>query len=453
MDKETALDQQILDDFFTFLSFPSISTDPKHGVDVINCAEWLQKYVKNMGFETHMWPTSGHPTLFASYVKDKSKPTLLIYNHYDVQPIDPLAEWTTHPFFPTIRDGEVYARGAQDNKGQCFYTLQALKALLKRDNTLPINIKLCIEGEEECGSAGLSGILNEKAKELKADYLAIVDLGLKGRDKPAVTLGVRGLVTLDVEINGTNTDLHSGSHGGLAYNPCHALVELLATLRDSSGKIQVPGFYDDVKELPEEEKSQINFNFDAQSYQKSFGTMATGGETSYSPLERAWTRPTIEINGICGGYTGPGFKTVIPYRASAKVSCRLVPDQEPLKIGTQVAEYLQKNAPDGTKVKVTIRPGGGTAVRANSSSTVVKAFARAYSEVFGSPCDYIFEGGSIPIVTELAKASGSEVVLLGLGLADDQIHAPNEHFGLDRLEKGMRIMMRAIELLNDDNKH
>lgn len=437
-----------MDEYFSFLKFESISSEANHTPQVLACADWLVKYLQKMGFTVELWPTPGHPTIYATHLKaGPDKPTLLIYNHYDVQPVDPLEQWITPPFEPTIREGEVFARGAQDNKGQCFYVLQGIKALLERDKKLPINIKLCIEGEEETGSMGLSKILPQKQKELKADYLAVVDMGIRKPNVPAITLGLRGMVTMDLTVQGSNSDMHSGSNGGLFYNPIHALVELLAKLRDPSGKITIPGFYDDVIPLDPEEKAQIAFTFDEKAYEKMFGAKPTGGEHAYSPLERVWTRPTLEINGITGGYSGTGFKTVIPAHASAKISCRLVPDQDPKKIGSLVAKFIEKNAPDGVKVEVKLRPGGGKSVRASPSSRVVKAFAQAFGEVFQKPCEFIFEGASVPIIPELAAASESEVILLGLGLPDDKIHAPNEHFGIKRLEQGALAIARGIELL------
>lgn len=443
------MDNSDLEDFFTFLSFPSISSEPDYKNEMIDCAQWVLNYLQNIGFKTELWETSGHPVIFASNMEaGPNQPTVLIYNHYDVQPVDPLNEWHSQPFKPQIREGQVYARGAQDNKGQCFYTLHALKSLFERNKSFPINIKLCIEGEEECGSVGLSEVLKVKQKELKADYLAIVDLGIPAPNIPSITLGIRGIVTMDVEVFGSKTDMHSGSNGGLLYNPIHALTELLAKLRDPSGKITIPGFYEDVVPFSEKERSQISWEFDDKKYQATFGVLPTGGEHQLPPLERNWIRPTLEINGISGGYSGSGFKTVIPAKASAKISCRIVQNQDPQKIGTLVAAFLEKHAPPGIQIKVSLHHGG-KAVRSNPDSKVVQAFAQAFSETFKKPCRFIFEGASIPIVTELAEASQSEVVLLGLGLADDQIHAPNEHFGLDRLEKGSTIMMRAINLFRN----
>lgn len=441
-------EEDAIRDYFKFLSFQSISADPAYKSQVNACANWLVDYLSEMKFNVQLWPTTGHPTIFASNLNAGSnKPTLLIYNHYDVQPVDPIELWASPPFEPTIRNGEVYARGAQDNKGQCFYTIQALKMMLKRDKQFPINIKLIIEGEEESGSTGLPKILPEKRKELKSDYLAIVDVGIHDKHTPSVTLGMRGIVTMDVEVQGSNTDLHSGSHGGMAYNPLHALVELLSSVRDSKGKITIPGFYDDVAPVNKSELSKLSLGFNEQHYIETFGAKPTGGDRAFTPQERVWLRPSFEINGLCGGYSGVGFKTVIPALAHAKVSCRLVPNQDPHKIGHLVANYLKAHAPEGISVKVDVHEGGGKAVRAHASSPVVQAFARSFTEVFGSPCQFIFEGGSIPIVTELAETSGSEMVLVGLGLPDDQIHAPNEHFGLDRFAQGVVIMARAIELL------
>ena len=439
---------QWLEEFMTFLSFPSISSEPQFQESVLECADWLVHYLKDLGFEVELWPTQGHPVIFASNMQaGPDKPTLLIYHHYDVQPADPLEEWQSPPFQPRLHEGQVYARGAQDNKGQCFYTLQALKLLQEQRGSLPINIKLCIEGEEEIGSAGLASILKQKKEQLKSDYLAIGDLGLRQAHIPALTLGIRGILTLDVEVQGSQTDLHSGSHGGIVPNPIHALVKLLASLRDDKGRITIPEFYRNVKEMTAEERSKVSFDFDADEYYQQTGAHPTGGETDYSVLERVWTRPSLEINGIWGGYTGKGFKTVIPAKAFAKISCRLVPDQQPAEIGHLIAAYLKEKAPAGVQVTIHVHPGQGKAVRISPNAEVVKAFAKAFEEVFVKPCEFIFEGASIPIVPELAAACEGETILLGLGLTTDRIHAPNEHFGVDRLEKGMLVMARAIELL------
>lgn len=443
-----------LQDFFTFLSFQSVSSEAFFRPQVLACAKWVEERLKTLGFETEMWPTTGHPVIFGKYEKaGRNQPTLLIYNHYDVQPCDPLELWETPPFEPTIRDGEIYARGAQDNKGQLFYVLQALETLLKRDGTLPINVKLCIEGEEEMGSSGLESILAERKKQLKADYLAIVDLGIPDPTTPAITLGTRGMVALEVTCEGSALDLHSGSHGGIVFNPLHALVEVLSKLRDDkTGKILVPGFYDSVKKIDDEDKKVLFFEFDQNSYRTQFGGEAVGGEVDFSPLERNWLRPTIEINGLWGGYTGDGMKTVIPAKAHAKLSCRLVPDQDPEHIAKLVSTFIKQNAPQGMKMHVRIFPGGGVAVRTSPHSKGVQAFAKAYEDVFEKPCRYILSGASIPVTPQLKEACEGEAILLGLGLSTDKIHSPNEHFGVDRLEKGALIMALALENLRNSSK-
>ena len=268
-------------------------------------------------------------------------------------------------------------------------------------------------------------------------------------ETPAVTLGARGIVTMDVEVSSTHTDLHSGSHGGVAFNPIHALVKLLSMVRDDSGRITIPGFYDNIYPLSEKEKKNLSEAFDPHQYEIDFGAKPTGGELQYSLSERNWTRPTLEVNGITGGYAGDGFKTVIPSKASAKVSCRLVSEQDPGRVSQLVANFLKSHAPQGTRVTVNIHKGGGKAVRSNVNSKAVRAFADSYEEVFHTACKYIYAGGSIPIITQLAEACGGEVVMVGLGLAGDCIHAPNEHFGLDRIENGFLATARAIELLRN----
>ncbi len=441
-------EKEIFDDYSTFLQFKSISTDKAYQDEVHSCADWLIKHIEDIGFETELWDTSGHPTIFAQNLNaGPDKPTLLIYNHYDVQPVDPLELWKTPPFEPTMVDGNVYARGAQDNKGQCMYVFQALKAMMHEHDSFPINIKWIIEGEEECGSEGLAGILENKKEPLAADYLVIADVGIAAVDKPSVTLGIRGIITMDVEVIGSNTDLHSGTHGGRAYNPLHALAEVVSKLRDCDGQVTVPGFYDDVDEFTDEERGQVDFAFDPDEYRDTFALEATGGELRYAPLERSTVRPTLEVNGLSGGYSGVGFKTVIPAVAQAKISCRLVPRQDPKNVGEKVARYIESLSPEGVTVKVDLHEGGGGALRASPDSDIIKAFAEGYSVVFGKPCGFTYEGGSIPIVTELARTCGGDVVLMGMALDSDQIHAPNEHFGWDRFQKGFLVFTQTLSIL------
>ena len=443
--------KKLLEDFFTFLRFESISTDPQYQEQIIACAKWLAAYLTDAGLEVETWPTSGHPVLFASSKpSNPDKPTVLIYNHYDVQPIDPLELWESPPFEPSVRDGEIFARGAQDNKGQCFYVITAIKRMLEKNGELPVNLKLLIEGEEECASAGLSGILAEKAEALQAEHLMVVDVGILSPESPSVGLGVRGIATLELKLSGSNSDLHSGSHGGIVYNPNRAMVELLAKLYREDGSVAVPGFYQEVAELNSSDRETIDFDFDEQSYQAAFASSTSGGERAYTPLERAWIRPTLEINGVSGGYSGEGFKTVIPAQAIAKISCRLVPRQDPRKTIDLVANFLRENCPKGVSIEVDVHPGAGQAVRTNSNCQIVQAAKKAFSEVAGKKANFTLEGGSIPIVAELSKAAGAEVVLIGYGLPGDNMHAPNEHFGIDRLKRGFASIWRTLEILSQE---
>ncbi|MCC6220427.1 MAG: dipeptidase [Deltaproteobacteria bacterium] len=443
--------EEIYSDFSRFLAFESVSSEAEYKSEVLDCANWLRDYLEAMGLKVSLWETSGHPVVFAvTRDFDASKPTVMIYNHYDVQPVSPLEAWASPPFKATIRDGEIFARGAQDNKGQCFYAITAIKHYLEQLGSLPVNIKLLIEGEEETSSHGLSGLLASKREELCADYLLILDVGFESIDAPAVSLGLRGIATMTVNVRGSNVDLHSGTHGGIVYNPIHALVELLSKLRDESGRIAVPGFYDDVEACSPEFFKEISFEFDHERYCEKFGAKALGGEKSCSPKESAWLRPTIEINGIAGGYAGEGFKTVIPAVATAKISCRLVPNQDPEKIKLLVKDFLEKNCSSAVEINVDLSPGGGKAVRTNSNSLVVRAAHRAFSEIMGVECQYVLEGASIPIVVDLTQATGADVVLLGYGLPDDNIHAPNEHFGVKRFKYGYLTIARILELLGQE---
>jgi len=438
-----------LAEFFEFLRFQSISSEEAFRPQVAECADWLKERIKELGFKVELWPADDHPVLFAE--KSCGVPgakTILFYNHYDVQPVDPLELWKTPPFEPIERDGEIYARGAQDNKGQLFYVYLAIKALLKLNGSLPVNIKWVIEGGEECGSVGLARIVHEKKEALKSDFLTIVDVGIASMQAPSVTLGTRGLVTFEMKVTGSSTDLHSGVHGGLAYNPLHAIVEILGSLRNPDGSINIPGFYDSVVPTDEATLSQIELGFDEAGYEKTFGAAPKGGEKKLPPKVRNWLRPTLEINGLHGGYGGSGFKTVIPKEAMAKFSCRLVAGQDPQKIAALVTKRILEIAPDAVSVEVTALAGSGSAARGDERSAAVKAFSKALTEVFERPCKFVFEGASIPVLPELTKASGAQMMLMGLGLATDNIHAPNEHFSVERLKKGMCTIALGLEYLS-----
>lgn len=440
--------EQALRDFFAFLRFRSISTDPAYQDQVLACACWLKEYLSQIGLQAELWETPGLPVVFASYLKaGVHRPTVLLYHHYDVQPVDPRELWHSDPFEPEIRQNQVYARGAVDNKGQCFYSITALKAMLELAKTLNVNIKVFIEGEEESGGAGTAAILKQKKKDLKADHLLVVDFDIPGPDKPGIAMGMRGLVSFQVECSNAAIDLHSGSHGGIALNPNRALAQMLSQLWDQTGRVTIPHFYDQVKPLSSKHLASVDMSFDLDQYVKSFGVKAFGAEQGVSLKESNWLRPSLEINGMWGGYTGSGFKTVIPSKACAKISCRLVPDQNPLEIGKHFEKFFKSLAPKGIEVKVDYLHGA-PAYRSCFDSSIVKTAALAYEEIFEKPCCYVFCGASIPIIVDLADVTQAEVAMIGMGLVDDDIHAPNEHFGLDRFEKGFLVIGRILDRLS-----
>ena len=433
---------------FSFLSIPSISGESGYESDILKCCSWLEQQFKSMNMDVERWKTPGNPVVYASDLSaGPNKPTLLIYTHYDVQPVGPVDEWETPPFEPVIRDGNIHARGASDDKGQCFYVLLALKKL-RESGPLPINIKLVVDGEEEIGSPGLSSILLSKQEALRADHLVFVDFAIPDNNTPTISLGTRGLVGFDITLRNSRTDLHSGAHGGLSDNALHILVEMLSSLHDKNGKVTIPGFYDDVALLADEDRKKISFDFDPDEYFSTFGTLPNGGEREeYCPLERNWARPTLEINGVNGGCFGKAFKTIIPAVANAKVSCRLVPSQDPAIISDLVVRHLKNIAPQGVEVDVCPRPSKSMAYRVSPQAPIVQAAARAYSEVFNKSCRYNLKGGSISIIPKLVAASGGEGVMIGMGLPTDNCHAPNEHFCIEHIDKGCRIIIRLIEIL------
>lgn len=440
--------KQIKEDYFSFLRFPSISADPAYASELKACALWVKEYLaKHCGMKAELIETASYPLVYA---EDKragiDAPILLAYGHYDVQPVDPIELWKSDPFTPTMRDGKIYARGAVDDKGQIFYAMVAVRAWYEMGKELPINLKFCIEGEEESASVGLAQTLPQLKEKLKADYLVVVDCGQFDEKTPALTLSGRGLATFEVILRGSTSDLHSGLHGGLAYNPNRALVELLAKVWDQEGRIQVPGFYDDVLELSEKEKQQYAFRFEEESYRKEFGVGAIGGEKGRTLAEKNGLRPTFEINGMTGGYTGKGFKTVIPSEARAKISCRLVPKQNPKKITAAVTAFLKKHVQPGMQIEVQDL-GAEEAFWGSPDSPAAKALCLAASEVMGQECKKTLGGGSIPIIASMAKLLKAEVVGMGQGLPTDAIHAPNEHFDFQRFEWGFLSFARMLELL------
>ncbi len=439
--------EKIREGYFRFLRFPSISADPAYRKDCRNCAEWLCSYLQAGGIRSELIQTPGLPLIYAEDLSAGAKaPTVLIYGHYDVQPADPADLWKSPPFEPTEREGSIFARGAVDDKGQIFYAILAVLCWKDLGRALPVNLKFCIEGEEESASLGLSQVLPNLQSKLRADHLLVVDFDQFDRNIPAVSLGARGLTALEVTLTGSKADMHSGLYGGIAYNPNRALVELLAKLWDKDGRVQVPGFYDGVVDSPEAEKNIYACRYDKAYYTKQFGIEAFGGEKGRTLHEANCFRPTLELNGISGGYTGAGIKTVIPASAHAKITCRLVPDQDPEKVGAAVAKFLKGQVTAGMKIEV-VQHKGAPPFRSSPKSKLSQAVAAACSEVTGAKCRYILSGGSIPIVPALAKCSRAEVVGMGYGLIDDEIHAPNEHFDMHRFEQGFLTVGRALALL------
>lgn len=436
--------EEIFEDFIQFLKFQSIATDSAYQEDVENCANWLVKYLQEIGLDVTRIETSGKPIIWATDLRaGKNSPTLMIYHHYDVQPVDPIELWDSPPFSPTIRDGKIYARGAQDNKGQCFYTLTALKAIYQICGALPINIKVFIEGEEESGSSGTKEALQKHTDKWNADALLVIDADMSAPGEGAITLGMRGVLSAEITVRGADVDMHSGLMGGVAYNPIRALCQLLSTCVHSDGKIAIDHFYDAVDPVTDNIRSLLDLNLDESKIIKEFGLRVLAPEAGYSVGESASLRPTFEINGISGGYSGEGFKTVLPAEAKAKLSCRLVTHQNPDEIARYLEVHLRRHLPKGLEMSFKVDQKA-PAFRSSSDSSIAKCVKNAYEEVLGVPCKKIVSGGSIPIVSNLALASGAEVLVMGFGLGTDQIHAPNECFGLDRLKQGFLTVGRIL---------
>jgi acetylornithine deacetylase/succinyl-diaminopimelate desuccinylase-like protein len=422
-----------------WVKIPAISSDPAHKADVAKNAEHLAAELRRLRADrVEVWPTAGHPAVFASFAHAPGKPTLLVYGHHDVQPVDPLNEWISPPFDAQIRDGRLWGRGTVDDKGQVWIHVKAIESFLETAKKLPINIKLIVEGEEEVGSENLETLMAEHAADLVADFVCVSDTAMFGRGIPSLCVGLRGLMYLEVVVEGPKSDLHSGSFGGGVANPVNALARMIAKLHDDAGHVLVPGFYDKVVALTAAERAEIaSLPFDEKEWLAQTGSPAPFGEAGFSTLERVWTRPTLDCNGIAGGFQGEGSKTIIPARAMAKISCRLVPHQEPEEIERQVAQYLQKVAPPGVKVKVN-RLHGGRPYLAPTDHPVFEVAKRAFAKAFGRPTVFIREGGSIPFVRTIADATGKPCLLMGFGQPDENAHAPNEWLDLENFHLGIK---------------
>ncbi len=429
--------QRFLDELLDFLRIPSISADTKYKEDVLRAAGWLSQELKRIGMDgVEIIPTKGHPVVYAEKQVSADYPTILVYGHYDVQPPDPLNLWNSPPFEPVIRDEKIWARGSCDDKGQLYMHVKAIESMLAT-NQLPCNVKLMFEGEEEVGSSNLGSFLEANKARLGADVILVSDTSIIANDVPSITTGLRGLSYVEVEVTGPNKDLHSGVYGGAVANPVNVLCQMIASLHDENRHITIPGFYEDVDIVPEEERRQMNMApFDEADYKRELNVQDLMGEKGYTTLERTSIRPTLDVNGIWGGYIGEGAKTVLPSKASAKISMRLVPHQDADTITALFTRHFTSIAPPSVRVKVTPHHGGQAAVTPTDTMEY-KAAYKAMEKTFGKAPLPQRSGGSIPIVALFEQVLGVKTVLLGFGLDSDDIHSPNEHYGLFNFYKGI----------------
>ncbi len=427
-----------IEELKALLAIPSISALAEHAGDVKRCAEWCADEMRRIGMQNvKLIPTPGNPVVYGDWLGAPGAPTILFYGHYDVQPVDPLNLWETPPFQATVRDGEIYARGAADDKGQVFMHFKAIEAHLKQTGRLPVNMKIILEGEEEVGSVNLDNFVSANKADLKADVVVISDSPMFARGVPSICYGLRGLVYTQIDLRGSSTDLHSGSFGGAVANPAFVLAQMIAQMKDRSGHIKVPGFYDDVVPLTREERDAwATLPFSEKQYRKDFGIPKLQGESEYTTLERTWARPTLEVNGLLSGFTGEGAKTVLPAVAMAKISMRLVPNQDPEKIAKLFEAFVRKIAPKTVQLKFT-NMHGGKPWMTSFDNPFVQAATRAIEKGFNKTPVLTREGGSIPVVSTFQEVLGVPSVLFGVGLPDENAHAPNEKLDLANFQGGI----------------
>ena len=436
---------RLLTELCDFLKIPSVSTAPQHKDDVRRAADFVLEQLSAMGFATELYDTARHPIVYAEKHVSDTVPTVLVYGHYDVQPPEPLDLWTTPPFEPTVRDGVLYARGASDDKGQMFAHLKGVEALLSETGTLPLNVKFLIEGEEEIGSPNLMPFIESHKDLLSCDVVLISDSAMAAPETPTITYGLKGLAYIEVHVKGAAMDLHSGAFGGAAPNPINGLAKMIAALHDEDGRVAVPGFYDAVIDItPEERDIFKRAPFDEKALAEELGVSALPGEMGYTALERLWARPTLDCNGIGGGFQGEGSKTVIASEVMAKISCRLVPNQTPQEIAQKLTDYLRFLVPAGLSVEI-IDLHGGDGVLTPLTSNAVQAAGRALAEVYGKETVFARTGGTIPVGSTFQKVLGADVVFVGLGLESDRAHSPNEKFDLVNYYKGIEVSAALLE--------
>jgi acetylornithine deacetylase/succinyl-diaminopimelate desuccinylase-like protein len=443
--------ERYLEELKDYIRIPSISTDPAHREDVLKASEFLLGKMREAGLTAERIDTAGHPLVYGEWMGAPGKPTVLFYGHYDVQPVDPIDLWRHPPFEPTVEGDHLVARGATDDKGQSYTHVKAVAAMLAERGSLPVNVKLLVEGEEEAGGEAIDKYVREDGgKRLKADAVVISDTSLYAPGQPSLIYGLKGLSYMEIKVTGPNRDLHSGTFGGAVMNPLNALGSIIARLRDEkTGKILIPGFYDDVRPIEEWERKEFaKLPFDEEKYRAELGVPELFGEEGYSTRERTWARPTCDVNGIFGGYMGKGAKTVLPSWGGAKVSMRLVPDQEPKKIARLFTDYVRSIAPKGVTVEVEYLHGADPVV-VDVQGPIADAAMDAMAEIWGARPVRIREGGSIPIVATFASVLECPVLLLGFGLNDDGLHSPNEKFNISHFYNGIRSVARLLDRLSE----
>jgi acetylornithine deacetylase/succinyl-diaminopimelate desuccinylase-like protein len=443
--------EKAVEELCDFLKIPSISTDPAYADDVDRACDWLLSRMADVGLETEKIETDGHPIAYAEWLGAEGAPTVLFYGHYDVQPVDPLELWRNPPFEPTIEGDHLLARGATDDKGQSYAHLKAVEAHLSTRGSLPVNVKFIIEGEEESGGEAIEAfVLDDAGRKLACDAVVISDSSMLAPGKPSLLYGLRGMAYMELKVTGPDRDLHSGTFGGAVQNPLNALATIVASLRDpETGKILIPGFYDDVLDLEDWEREETAaLPYDAQEYADAAGVGELFGEEGFSTLERTGARPTCDVNGIFGGYMGAGAKTILPSWGGAKVSMRLVPDQDPAKIAELFRAHIESVTPAGVVVEIE-EHHGALPVLIDASGPIVDAAMQAMEDTWGEAPVRVREGGSIPIVSTFSEVLGKPVLLLGMGLNDDNLHSPNEKFNLSQYHGGIRSMVRLLDLIGE----
>lgn len=431
---------RFVEEYLDFLRIPSVSSLPEHAPDVQRAAEWVAARLQAAGMENvEVMATGGHPVVYADWLHAPGKPTVMIYGHFDTQPVDPVELWTSPPFTPVVKDGRVYARGASDDKGNMFAPICALEALLKTEGGLPVNVKCFYEGQEEIGSPTLPPFIAAYKDKFACDLVLSSDGGQWEEEQPALMVALRGLCAVEINVTGPAYDVHSGGYGGAINNPIHALVYILSTMRDAEGRITVPGFFDDVRPLSEDDRARIAaVPFKAEEYKEKLGVSDFFGDPDYTPMERVWGRPTLEINGIYGGFQGEGVKTVLPSQAHAKITCRLVADQDPARVVQVLTDHINKVKPAGVQVEVKPEASGAKPYLMPADHPANAAARDVLVEMYGKEPFYARSGGSIPVTTLFKESLGVYTVVFAFGLNDERVHSPNEFFRLSSFEKGQK---------------